>query len=290
MDWAGFAAWLAADPRHRACYDDIARLDDALVRHRTVLLALTSRQPRARAWWRWAGPGLAAMAAALAVGYFAIPQEPTRVMRSATAVGERRTIALTDRVVVTLDPGGVLIAGAQPRDPLTLSGRAYFTVRHDPAHPLVIRASGFEIRDVGTRFEVTTAKGSLRVAVAQGRVDLSGAGLPGDVPLEAGRVLTAIGPSGMVETRRVDVATIAAQARNHLSYHDVPLAFVVADISRLVGAPVDIDPITARRRFSGALAFGTREKMVDALKELMDLDARSDGSAIHLSSLHPGGD
>ena len=284
MDWDGFTLWLAADPDNRLCYDAIVDLDDRLVRHRTALLSAGQEHHVTPRWlrWSWIGTGVA-LAASLAVAFLVMPSQVPRDKRYVTAPGQRRTISLADRAVVTLEPGSVLTAGGGRDNPLRLDGRAYFAVRHNTAHPLVIRANGFEIRDIGTRFEVTTARGSIQIAVAQGRIDVRGRALPHDLSLVAGRVMIALNTSGLVETRRIDSSALIRPSRNHLDYHEVPLAFVAADVSRLVGAAVEVDAAVAQRRFSGSLAFGTRDAMTDALKELMDLDARMDGPILRLS-------
>jgi transmembrane sensor len=284
MDWDGFTLWLEADPRNRLCYDAIVDLDDRLTRYRITLRALIPQDRPASRFvaLRWVGASFAA-AASLAAAFLLIPGQAPRDMRFATAFNQRRTISLGDRVIVRLDPGSVLTAGGHLGDPLTLDGHAYFSVRHDAAHPLIVHANGFEIRDVGTRFEVITAKGALRVAVAEGSVNLHSVAMSQDLSLLAGHAMSAIGTSGLIETRVIDASTMGRLSRDHLEYHEVPLAFVVADISRLVGAPVEVDPISAHRRFSGSLSFGTRTEMTEALKELMDLDARSDGPTLRLS-------
>lgn len=79
------------------------------------------------------------------------------------------------------------------------------------------------VRDVGTRFEATTAPEWLQAAVAQGRVDVHSAALAHDLSLMAGRAMTAIGTSGMVETHAIDSSALGRPPRDHLDYREVPL-------------------------------------------------------------------
>lgn len=291
MNWDGFTAWLEADPRHRRAYDSIALLDARIAAAQPILRQIVPAEvaePVRRATrWGWGVAAAAVAAAAVAAIGLGITQFPAKRQDQAeiayrAPAGQGRTVRLADGSTAALAPGSVLRAGSSRGTPLALEGSAFFDVRHDPAHPLVVQAGGYEIRDVGTRFEVMSGGGMLRVAVAEGRVAIRSPHVAGEVALAAGKVLTAYGDDGTVEVRAARTTATGTWRGGRLVYDDVPLGLVVADIARYGGVPVEIDPGVARRRFSGVIAPGKPEAMVAALAQLTGLDVRTDGNATRL--------
>ncbi|MCR9173938.1 MAG: FecR domain-containing protein [bacterium] len=53
-----------------------------------------------------------------------------------------------------------------------LKGSGRFTVVHDEAHPFVIDVEGLEVYDIGTVFDITTTKDTVKVVVMEGAVEL----------------------------------------------------------------------------------------------------------------------
>lgn len=287
MDWGGFTRWLEADPRHREAFDAIALLD-ARINHALPTLRRVSPAdvgspalPRRRRSHRWAIAS-SALAAAAAVGIIFVPGTPApspTVYR--TAQGQVRDVRLADGVSVALAPGSVLSASGRGA-PVTFDGSATFDVRHDPARPLVIRAGGYEIRDIGTRFDVVISGGMLRVAVTEGSVSVRSLSATGEVQVSAGKVLTVLDPQSAPAITSIGTATAGGWRTGRLIYDDVPLGLVVADIARSTGQRVLIDPASAKRRFSGVLATGSRDEMVGSLSELTGLRKRTERDAIRL--------
>ncbi|MEX6906624.1 FecR domain-containing protein, partial [Pseudomonas aeruginosa] len=70
-------------------------------------------------------------------------------------------------------------------------GAANFAVRHDPSRVLMVRAGGYEVRDLGTTFDVVSARGRVAVTVAEGMVSVTPVGgTPSDATtLHAGQSL-----------------------------------------------------------------------------------------------------
>lgn len=287
MDWAAFTLWLEADPRHRAALDAIALLDDQIDALLPTLRRIASSDDIAekpldrRNPLRWALPGGALAVAAL--GFVLLPATPKSPPASyAAAAGQVRDVVLADGSTATIAPGSVLSTGATRDAPMMLTGNAIFAVRHDPEHSLTIRAGGYEIRDVGTRFDVSVSGGMLRVAVSEGRVAVRSLSADGEVEVKAGQVLTSLDPTLPPALARVRVGPPSGWRAGRLVYDDVPLGLVVADIERSTGKPVTIDPSIARRRFSGILATGSGDEMAAALSELAGLSKRTEKDAIRL--------
>lgn len=283
MDWAGFTQWLEADPRHRAAYDDIALLDERIDRDRDLLQRLAPQpvvEPAQRKRF-WPAVAAAMLAVVLGVGtvqWLRDPalSEPTRYAAGSTV----RQVALADGSTATLSPGSVLVAGADRSAPLILTGRAHFAVRHDPSNPMVITAGDYQIRDVGTRFDVAVGANAVDVAVSEGSVAVSRADTR-PVMLQAGqRLLATEGVAPRVVLVRAE--TVGRWRAGPLIYDETPLAIVAADIARTTGKPVDAVGAAAQKPFSGVIAPGNREAMVRTVSELTGVETVVEGDTLRL--------
>ena len=82
---------------------------------------------------------------------------PLRQM-AATTMGERRQIQLPDGSTVWLNAGTTIQyiqrPGTDSLREVSLSGEAYFEVKHDTAHPFLVHTQHMDIRDLGTSFNV----------------------------------------------------------------------------------------------------------------------------------------
>lgn len=80
-----------------------------------------------------------------------------------TKAGERKKITLPDGTHIWLNVATIL---SYPADfatdsirSVTLSGEAYFEVKHDKKHPFIIHTKNMDIRDIGTTFNVKSYPG-----------------------------------------------------------------------------------------------------------------------------------
>lgn len=288
MDWDGFTAWLEADPHHRRVFDEIALLDDRIVRHRERLREVSVPEPTSvseptrqrRRTVLWAASAAAA-AVAIMVGIGTVQQTDTspapQLYRAGSAT---RLVNLGGGTQVSLAPGSVLTATGQNPRQLSLSGRAFFNVTYDRSRQLLVDAEGYRIRDVGTQFEVVTGDHMVRVAVAEGRIAVGTRADTPDLQIAAGNSLTAAG--GRLTTAAVRPNDIGGWRTGPLVYDGVPIGIVAADVGRASGRRVVVDPLLARRPFTGVLASANGDAMVDVLAKLSGLQARRDGDTIRL--------
>lgn len=284
-DWDGFTAWLEADSRHRSAYDAVAEVDDALARHRDTLAAVlpleAAPRPR-RAWWWGGGIGVGAAAAAAAALLFS-PVTPDAARIYETAPGQTRSIALADGGKVELAAASRLTV--LPGDRLALRGAATFDVPHRPDRTLVIDAGGVTVSDIGTTFEIAADGPLVRVAVAEGRVQVGGTGFAAPVALVAGRRLIVDRAHGVAEQGAL--RDFATWRQGRLVYESVPLSLVAAEVGRHAGVRITLDPALEQRRFSGVLSIG--DGMVDDLARFMAVDVRRDASGVRLQPRAGGG-
>ncbi|WP_353230505.1 FecR domain-containing protein [Novosphingobium sp.] len=273
MDWDAFTLWLEADPRHRACYDEIA-LADALVADHAADLAIPAVMPaeparaQTRRWtrrWSWVAAGVAA-AASLALVVI-MPGWRTDAPQVTVAGDSARMVALADGSRVTLAPHSRLtVAG----DQLALNGEAHFAIRHDPSRVLRVAAGPLTITDIGTVFDVATGQSAVRIAVSEGKVAVHGAAGADAVELGQGDGLIH-GDGG--DMRQVPGAGLglAGWASGSLSYAAAPLPLVAEDIARLTGTVLTVSSALRGRRFSGSLSVAPGAHTARDLATIMNL-------------------
>jgi len=80
-DWDGFTAWLEADARHRAAFDEVALLEDSLARAcpalQSILPSDSDEAAGKKSVWHNPWAGLGAGAAAAAIALLAVPMLAT---------------------------------------------------------------------------------------------------------------------------------------------------------------------------------------------------------------------
>lgn len=178
----------------QATLDDPA-LDDAL--GQAAMFGRLSdgdvRAMRRRRTTRLASGAAAAVALSLGIGMVGQTSgwftPAAMVAHYETQRGQPQTVKLADGSTVRLDGAtrlDVTIAGDK-RVAMLGSGEAYFDVAHDPARPFTVLAGGSSTRVLGTAFDVTIARGAVRLEVYRGTVRFGNAGGSGrDVILPAG--------------------------------------------------------------------------------------------------------
>jgi len=99
------------------------------------------------------------------------PRSPSAALY-ATAVGEHKTIRLTDGSQIELNTDTkIRFASAPGRQTVTLlKGEAYFQIKHTPSRLFVIEANGHRITDIGTTFRVRREDARLEVALLDGEI------------------------------------------------------------------------------------------------------------------------
>ena len=291
MDWDGFTSWLEADPRHRAAFDELAILEARIENSRDLLRSLTApvetpNRPKrfnVHMWGALAAAALAVAAVAVVVSQPGVDVGPTYLEHRAPP-GRTQPVQLADGSSMTLDPGSIARVSTKRSEPIFLRGRAVFDVRHDAARPMIIRAGPYEVRDVGTVFEISSTDAAVRVAVTEGAVSVRSIAGQRVVKLSAGQSVTALGGGQEWHRGIADPRAAAPWSPGPLAYDGVPLALVAGDISRLTGQAVIVDEDAARRRFTGVIAPGNRDTMAQTLSQLTGVPLRRDADAMRLGS------
>ncbi|MBP5858364.1 FecR domain-containing protein [Marivibrio halodurans] len=185
--------------------------------------------PRRRTVIRAVAAGIACLAVVLAA-----PSMMRDILSDvSTAVGETRTVALSDgsNVHLSADSAIALDMGESERSVRLVEGEAFFDVESDPDRPFLVRAEDLTVRVTGTAFDVRVTARRFVVAVAEGSVDVSrDAAAP--TRLRPGQRLSIDRTTGHSSVTSIDVANVAAWRSGQLMVEDAPLLDVVDVLRR----------------------------------------------------------
>lgn len=272
-------SWLRQDARHRRAFEEFNSTWRSL-----DLLSEVKREEKiaavARATRGWSVRESALLRrVAIAAGFLLMIGTAWWVGRSAgveqfsTAVGQERTVTLSDGSVVALNTNTRIEVRFTRgrRDIYLLKGEAHFHDTHDPARPFFVHAGDARVQAIGTRFEVRLhADRHIDVLVNQGRVEVrAGTARPGVFDpfarashprtqnLSAGERLSIEGAD--LEVSSVSAAEIAADlAWRHgaLVFDNEPLSQAVAEVGRYTRARILLKSGVGRLRISGRFMTG----------------------------------
>jgi transmembrane sensor len=226
-----------------------------------------------------------------------------------TAVGEQRSVSLSDGSVVVLNTHSEVRVRMTPLERRIdlLRGEAQFHVAKNPNRPFWVSTSEATVRAVGTVFNVRADRLGTDVAVLEGRVKVSAVpefalrherateavsagslrnteAAPVSVDLAAGQ-RAAVTARGIEREAGPTVEAVAGWTERRLVFRDERLADVVAEFNRYRVRPLIIDDSQlADLKISGVFDASDPESLVSYLKsfETVDVDQPDDGS-LHLS-------
>lgn len=293
--WIEFQAWLEADARHAAAYDQVERLwvaldspvDEPAAAIIIAPIAANDAAPRHRrapSGWRWAAPLMATAAACvMVVGLWPEISGQGR-FRSYTTEDAQREVVLADGTQVAMNRHSDLRVriGSKRRD-VVLTGEAAFDVAHDADRPFVIAADDHEVRVLGTAFDVLNHGELFSVAVSRGLVAVSGGGLPAPMELAAGQRMSQSGSAAAM------VSAIAPDQTDGwrqgvLVYRGADLGAVANDLSRYLDKPVSVSASARALRFTGALRIGDEATMLRQLQDFVPIRVTRANDGIQLTT------
>ena len=295
-DHAELAAWLGADPAHKAAY---WRLEhgwhraDRIGSQRVVTPARMLARPAAGVWL--------ALAACLLIAVTIGAVVSTTMMRSkaaavtiATAIGVQRHVVLADgsRLVVNTDSSLRAQVDRASRTVWLDRGEAYFEVAHDTRHPFVIRAGDRRVTVLGTRFSVRRDGDTVRVSVIEGRVRVESAGRDASPDtgtaaiVTAGDVAVAHGASLLVVDRSPPMVEQALSWRTGmLTFDRTTLADAAMEFNRYNRQQLTIaDERAARLRIGGSFEATNVAAFARLLRSAFGLQVRTQGETIIVES------
>ena len=252
-------AWRRASSANARQYDDALRIlvaaralgsvaavpDATRPTARDIIARAGSRRLRRFAAVRWLPWGVAAAAAIVAAvalrSRSSSENAATGDWRAAevvTGANELATVQLGEGSVVRLAPSSRLRVLAGRERAVSLEGRAFFAVHRIPGRPLRVHTHAGEARVLGTRFELATDGGELRVKVLEGRVALTTTS--GEVEVGAGQESGVRAGAATKPTPLAAPTAVASWTGAFLAFQATPLRDAARDIERVYRTPVTI--------------------------------------------------
>jgi transmembrane sensor len=268
-----------------------------------------SAPPRSRGPRRW----FAVAAAASMVGLTAAVGSwlwATRGETYATAIGEQRSVTLTDGSTIDMNAKSRIRIrfDERARDVELLEGQALFTVARDPARPFVVSSDDTRVRAVGTQFVVYRRKSGTTVTVLEGKVSVVAAATNAQPPAEAelrrsaeivgggaesggdaAIYLTAgeqvlMSPSVAIAPKPADLAAAKAWTQRQVIFQGAPLTDVVEEFNRYnLRQMVILDGDLADVRVSGVFSSTQPASLLRFLREQVGLAVSERGGAVEIS-------
>jgi transmembrane sensor len=302
-DHHAFGEWVARSPERVEAFLQTARLTRALQSKdlqwpntpvETLIREAKSgpaeviglpvrRQRKASMEYRasqWTRRLLAAGIVALVVG--AVGWRFLSTERYQTAIGEQRSVVLSDGSVVTLNTSSDIEVhmAKDHRTVELLSGEALFQVARDPARPFDVAAGNATVRVVGTQFNIDRRPSATTVTVVEGKVavftgdDASsgpGADKATNLPVAAGEQLT-VAPNMTPHAARADIATAIAWTQRKLVFEHRPLGEVADEFNRYNRERIEIQsPQLRNQEITGVFEANNPESFMTFLEKIPDV-------------------
>jgi transmembrane sensor len=272
---AAFDAW-RADSRNEAALTAMRELWDDLA----VLKSKTKPAP-APTKRRIVLPIAAALLLIVLGGAFAARMIRFDNTGIETIAGQQKTQSTPDGSVIAVNVASNVTyrITAAHRLVKLKDGEAAFMVKPDPARPFVVRVGDYEVRAVGTAFNVKQRNGAIQVAVSEGTVQICRLGKDGAsielTSLGAGQLLRF--PAEYSEAsfsaapRAVAPDQVAEWRMRIVTYEDAPIRDVVEDFNRYFSKKLLVQqPELLDRRVTVRLKVDDREQAIETLAGLLD--------------------
>ena len=297
-----FAAWIAADIRHKGA---IIRAQAASVRlerlaalagGRSVVESFPQERPlphrnisrRGMLATAASAAGLVGIGAWLGPGWL---EDNWGGTWYASGVGELKKVVLADGSVLTMNTQTALRVRytRERRDIHLARGEAMFTVAHDAKRPFAVHVGEWTAVALGTAFAVRQLdEPTTDVMVTEGVVQL----LPVERSASDARPrLTAnqkalIGADGRVEVSQVsdsDIGQRLAWRTRLVVFADEPLREALAEMNRYSQRHIVVeDPVLAERRIVGVFSTTDTQTFVSAMTATLGLEAVGSGDVMLL--------
>ena len=226
---------------------------------------------------------LLAIAAAIAIPLLAAvwllrpAPSPTMLMAQTTA-DETKVINLADGTIITLNENSTL---SYPETFVTndrqvvLNGEAYFEVESDPSRPFEVQTEKASVKVLGTVFNVRSidTEDKIKVSVEEGKVQFSSTLIGKGVILTKGEEGTFDLTKSEITETKIDNKNASAWKSKALTYKNVPLKTVIADLAKHFKVKTTITNVAMQDcPLTASFVKATPEKVLDYIVELYQMD------------------
>ncbi|HVU84715.1 MAG TPA: FecR domain-containing protein [Puia sp.] len=164
--------------------------------------------------------------------------------KSSTERAEYKYILLPDSTQVWLNAGSALEYPEHfdlKKREVTLSGEAYFDVKHAAENPFLIHTGKILTTVLGTAFNINAypERSNVTISVSRGKVRVT----RGDqfvATLRKGQQVNVSEKDDHIAQKNIEVSSVAGWQKGNLEYDDEPMMDIIADLERVYSADIVI--------------------------------------------------
>jgi transmembrane sensor len=188
--------------------------------------------------------------------------------------GQRLTFMLPDSSTVVLNSGSEVKYSSdfgKQRD-IWLEGEAFFKVAKNSDSPFIVHTNDFDVKVLGTEFNINSNAMDQTVSLAKGRVNIVLKESKDEINLVPNEELVWNAKTKAVTKRNFDAAKILAWKDNILFLDDVKMEEALPRINQFYGENFVIkDPEIANKHIKGAFKDLTIDEFITSLEFISDL-------------------
>ena len=200
--------------------------------------------------------------------------------------GARYQVRLSDGTAVWINSASSLqypVVFTETERRVTLAGEAYFEVSRDTTRPFIIESNGYEVRVLGTAFNVSAyaADPAMQTTLVEGSVEVSGRDGSG-VVLEPGQLLTIRYDDQSVAVQEVDTKFYTSWKDGILYFNRVTLEELMVKLERWYDVQILFTKPEARQLvYSGAMENSRNIRfLLDLIEQTADVTFEIQGNRI----------
>lgn len=186
-------------------------------------------------------------------------------------VGEQRTIILADGTKLTANSRSKVTYPAEfigGNREIKVHGEVYLEVAHDADHPFVVNADGFNLKVLGTKFNISAYdRKRTNIVLLEGSIEVTTTKKQ-TVRMKPNQKM-GIQDGSMTDISTVDVNDYVSWKDGLLQLRGEPLALILERLNDYYGSDYTCDAEHQNQRFYGKLVMQDDEQ--DVLRSLMDI-------------------
>lgn len=218
--------------------------------------------------------------------------DPVQNVQLATLSGQHRQIQLADGTQVWLSPATQISYPSKfngHEREVSISGEAFFDVKHDPEHPFVIKSGSLRTIVLGTSFNVRAypQANQAEVTVVTGKVGVTSAQKT-EIMTANQRVVFNKATNKLIKESYPDAQKFINQRIGIFNYNGASLSEVSQELELQYGISVQVAAQLSHKAFYGQLKTNLPlVQTLDKLAAVMEITWRKEGNTYLLQTKNP---
>lgn len=204
--------------------------------------------------------------------------------------GQRLTFILPDSSTVTLNSGSEVKFSSDfgEQRNIWLKGEAFFKVTKNINSPFIVQTDDFDVKVVGTEFNVNSTTSNQTISLAEGKVNVMLKESKDEINLLPNEELVWNSKTKLVIKRNFDVNKISAWKDNILLLDDEKLVDVLPKINQFYGVNFVIkDSVLANQHIKGAFENQTIDEFITSLEFILEVSVtKTNKNNIEITKYH----